>query len=138
MINAIQHINWIAVFLGALAYFIIGALWYSPFLFGKMWAAGHKIDMTGSRKSLPRIMVLSFLLDFLVVFVTGVMMELSRAKSFDDKMEVAIMLSGAYAVSIVGQAILYQQKSFAIWVIDASYHIIGICVAAAIVATMTT
>jgi len=138
MINAIQHINWIAVFLGALAYFIIGALWYSPFLFGKTWAAAHKIDMTGSRKGLGQIMILSFLLDFLVVFVTAVMIELSRAKNFDDKMEVAIMLSVAYSVSIVGQTILYQKKSFGIWVIDAAYHIIGICVAAAIVSTMTT
>src|SRR5450432_2638262 len=103
MINAIQHVNWIAIVLGAIAYFIIGALWYSPFLFGKTWAAGHKIDMTGSRKGLAQIMIVSFLLDILVVFTTAVMIELSRAKNFDDKMEVAIMLSGAYAVSIVGQ-----------------------------------
>src|SRR5690242_15571372 len=99
MINAIQHVNWIAILLGSVAYFVIGALWYSPFLFGKTWAAGHKIDMGGSREGFARTLIISFLLDLLVVFVTAVMIGLSRAKNFDDKMEVAIMLSGAYAVS---------------------------------------
>ncbi|HXK35039.1 MAG TPA: DUF1761 family protein [Candidatus Paceibacterota bacterium] len=29
--------NWLAVILAALATMIVGALWYSPFLFGKLW-----------------------------------------------------------------------------------------------------
>ncbi len=30
-------INWLAVFAAALSMFLIGGLWYSPILFGKIW-----------------------------------------------------------------------------------------------------
>ena len=30
------NVNFIAVFLGALTFFVVGALWYGP-LFGKAW-----------------------------------------------------------------------------------------------------
>jgi hypothetical protein len=31
------ELNWLAVILGALIYFALGALWYSPILFGRQW-----------------------------------------------------------------------------------------------------
>ncbi|MEO5754949.1 MAG: DUF1761 domain-containing protein [Chthoniobacterales bacterium] len=32
-----DQINWLAVLLAALSMFLVGGLWYSPFLFGKVW-----------------------------------------------------------------------------------------------------
>src|SRR5262245_4328251 len=32
-------INWLAVIVGAAIYFVLGALWYSPVLFGRQWQA---------------------------------------------------------------------------------------------------
>src|SRR4029078_1560210 len=32
-----NQINWLAVFAAALSTFVIGGLWYSPVLFGKVW-----------------------------------------------------------------------------------------------------
>ena len=32
-----NQINWLAVFAAALSTFLIGGLWYSPVLFGKVW-----------------------------------------------------------------------------------------------------
>src|SRR5687767_314616 len=35
--NALININWLAVFVAAVATFFIGGLWYSPLLFAKGW-----------------------------------------------------------------------------------------------------
>lgn len=32
-----NQINWLAVFAAALSTFLVGGLWYSPILFGKVW-----------------------------------------------------------------------------------------------------
>ena len=37
-------INYLAVLIAALASYVLGALWYSPVLFGKLWMKLSKID----------------------------------------------------------------------------------------------
>ncbi len=39
MYDALSHINYLAVFVTAVAGFMIGSLWYSPLLFVKPWMA---------------------------------------------------------------------------------------------------
>jgi hypothetical protein len=43
-------INWIAVIVAAVVNMVVGALWYSPQLFGKQWAKvlGKKVSDMGS------------------------------------------------------------------------------------------
>lgn len=38
------NLNWLAIALATVAYFMLGALWYSGLLFGKKWAALVGID----------------------------------------------------------------------------------------------
>ncbi|MFN2418365.1 MAG: DUF1761 domain-containing protein [Candidatus Limnocylindria bacterium] len=35
--DAISELNWLAVIVGGLIYFALGALWYSPAVFGRPW-----------------------------------------------------------------------------------------------------
>ena len=43
MYNAISQLNYLAVFVTAVAGFLLGWLWYSPVLFAKPWMAEMKI-----------------------------------------------------------------------------------------------
>ena len=43
MLNAITHLNYLAVLVTAVAGFMLGWLWYSPILFAKAWMAEMKI-----------------------------------------------------------------------------------------------
>ncbi len=70
----IKDMNWIAVFVGALAYFMLGALWYS-FLFQKKWIAyqGIKMDHENAKKGIAAIMFASFVLMFINSFALAVL-----------------------------------------------------------------
>jgi Protein of unknown function (DUF1761) len=52
-LDALGDLNWLAVFVAALAYFAIGALWYAPPVFGKVWmaAGGMAMPEAGTRPS---------------------------------------------------------------------------------------
>ena len=38
--------SWVTVLVGALGYFVLGALWYSPIFFSKRWISDLKLDVT--------------------------------------------------------------------------------------------
>lgn len=45
-------INYLAIFLGACLSFILGVVWYSPFLFGNVWLNGLKINKKVTKEEL--------------------------------------------------------------------------------------
>ena len=54
-----SHLNWLAILVAALAYFVLGALWYSKVLFVKPWLrmTGIKVDDPSAKKGLGQILL---------------------------------------------------------------------------------
>ena len=72
MAEITANVNWLAVIVGAVVAYLLGMLWYSPKLFGNIWAAGAGVsfdDMSG-----PPVMAMSTqaLGTFLLAWVVGV------------------------------------------------------------------
>jgi hypothetical protein len=43
--DVLGDLNWLVVLVAAVAYFVLGALWYAPPVFGKVWAAAGGFDL---------------------------------------------------------------------------------------------
>ena len=58
-----NEMNWLAIAVSTIAYFFIGAIWYTA-LFGKKWVAYQKIDVNDPKmkEGSGVIMFMSFLL----------------------------------------------------------------------------
>ena len=39
-LDGLGDLNWLAVLVAALVYFILGAIWYAPPIFGRAWMRG--------------------------------------------------------------------------------------------------
>ena len=52
MAELTQGVSWAAVFVGAIASFLLGWFWYSPKAFGPKWAKGNNIEM-GTANDMP-------------------------------------------------------------------------------------
>ncbi len=61
--NIFNYINWIAVLLAGLAYFFLGAIWYTA-LFGKKWKSYNAslMNAADAKKGAAGIMVFSLVL----------------------------------------------------------------------------
>lgn len=46
----LHHLNWLAVFVAAIATMVVGFLWYSPLLFAKAWVREMGYDMNDKAK----------------------------------------------------------------------------------------
>jgi Protein of unknown function (DUF1761) len=52
----LSQLNWLAILVAAVAYFMLGALWYSKLLFANTWIKSTGVDMNN-----PLLLFLSLL-----------------------------------------------------------------------------
>jgi Protein of unknown function (DUF1761) len=125
-------VHWYLVVLGALAYFAVGALWYSPVMFSKSWMAElhKKPDMSQAGPS----MVVTALTMLVLVAVEAY---------FYHSTGVATPLRGGYlgaklwfgfaaTTALINN--VFQQSSKKLYAIDQGYHLVGMVLAGLILA----
>ena len=52
-----SHINWLAVLVAAIAYFALGAIWFSRPVFGARWIALHEININDDNAKKAKVIV---------------------------------------------------------------------------------
>ena len=130
------NIGILTVLLGAVAFFVVGAIWYSV-LFGKAWqkAAGiTEEDIQGS--NMPLIFGLSFLFELLISLVLGHQIAMTQPSD-----GVIMMMAVGFALGIMIPAIginyLYLRKTAAHFLIDAGHFLVGMAAMGCVYILMT-
>lgn len=125
-------INVWAVLVGTLALWVLGALWYSPVLFGKIWQKEVEFKEEGIKKvNMAIVFGLSFLLMLFMVWALNFVIN-------SHKPEEVSMLRGLqygaftgffFSMMTIGINYLYQRRSVTLWLIDGFYMVIGLGIA---------
>ncbi len=125
-------INVWAVLLGTLALWVLGALWYSPVLFGKIWQKEVEFkEETVTKRNLVMVFGLSFILMLFMVWALNFVIN-------SHKPEDVSMLKGLhygaftgffFSMMAMGVNYLYQRRSVTLWLIDGFYMVIGLGIA---------
>lgn len=125
-------VNYLAVLVGALAYWIIGALWYSPVLFGRRW--GEITGITAENAGNPMASYLGGLV-VLFVQVTGLafLANATRGSTLVDGLQLGLGVSVAFCVTQLLLNQIYERRSGTLFAINAGYAVVGLTVAALIV-----
>ncbi|MCA1727349.1 MAG: DUF1761 domain-containing protein [Actinobacteria bacterium] len=125
-------VNYLAALLGALAYWLLGALWYSPALFGKKWMAlsGRSPQDIGSP-------VVVYVGTFVLHFVSAVGVALIALESGVANLNDAVQLGLGAGIAFMAVAIivthLYEGRPKALTAITAGYHVVGLTVASVVI-----
>lgn len=131
--------NYLAIGLAGLAFWLLGALWYSPILFGKAWQKESGLsddDIKGGNMAI--IFGTSFLLMCLmsigVSFIVGAHAEVER--TFSHGAVHGVMAGVMFAATSIGINSLYQRKSMKLYLIDALYQVLGLGLAGGVLGYM--
>ncbi|MFK7865260.1 MAG: DUF1761 family protein [Pseudohongiellaceae bacterium] len=65
-------VNWLATLVSAVVSFMLGAVWYSKYLFGEKWAAGVGVPFGPDEKQPAVALILQMLGTLLLAIVVGV------------------------------------------------------------------
>ena len=118
-------INWLAVVLGAVAFFAVGAVWYSV-LFGKAWQRelGMSDEQLKAGFNMPLVFGVCFLLELLVALTVGHMFDYLEPND-RSKMMITVGLAIGIMAPVIGINYLYQRKSLKLFLIDAGHFVFG-------------
>jgi hypothetical protein len=131
----LSHINWLAVLVAAIAYFILGALWYSKGLFGTKWAQLVKLDMSNPnlKKGMGGMMITTFVLILIICFGLEVLIiKFNFLQELSYGIKLGLFTGLAFATTAVSINYVYENKPTNLYLITNGYHILGQVIAATI------
>lgn len=132
------NINYIAVFLSALVFFIIGAAWYSPVLMSNLWVEElkrhHVTIQAPTTSSLTCKMLLTFGTNLLASFAMAYLVVWTNATTWQAGLMLGKIVALGFAVTSVAGVFIWESRSFKLFLIDVGYVVIGIMSSAVILA----
>ena len=131
----LSHMNWLAILVATIAYFMLGALWYSKALFGTKWARLLKIDTSNPdlRKGMGGMMISTFVLILIVCFgLETLIVKVNFAQELSYGIKMGLLTGLAFATTAVSINYVYERKPTNLYLITNGYHVVGHVIAATI------
>ena len=120
--TAFHNLNWLAIIVAALSAFALGGAWYSPLLFVKRWMKESGITQESARES---NMVKVFGLSVFLALIASIFLALFLGKDAGGGHGAlaGFMAGFGWILTFLGITYLFERKSFAHFLINASYAV---------------
>lgn len=128
-------INWWAVIVATVAYFFLGALWYSKLLFVESWLHYTKIDIKdpNASKGIAAIMIASFVFTFIICLGLAILRDHLGISGWWSGIKLGLLTGAFFGATALSISYLYEQKPAALHAINNGYTIAGHVLAAVII-----
>lgn len=138
-------INWAAVIVAMIANMLIGAVWYSPFLFAKPWIA--EVEKTIGKETFQRrhqamrskltslrTYGLALIGAFLVSYVMGLIVDYRPADTFEEGVLVGVITWVGFVVSTHLVTVLFEGRSAIVYAINNAHQLVAFAITGGILA----
>ncbi len=126
------EINYLAVLVSALAFFVIGSVWYSPVLFANAWM--KELGFSEEKPSTAN-MVKTFGISFLLMLIMAFNLAafIGNGMGWQYGLSAGALTGIGWVALAIGINYLYERKSFRIWLINAGYMAVSFSAMGAII-----
>jgi len=134
--SVFSHLNWLAVLCGALAFFVLGALWYSKALFAPAWLRFVKIDPNSAdaKKGMAAIMLGSFVCMFIISLGLAILKyKLGLIGGWMSGLKLGAFTGLFFGTMAISISYLYEQRPTGLHFINGGYTIAGSILSAIII-----
>ncbi len=129
----LSQLNYLAIIVASIAYFAVGAVWFNPKVFGAAWMKGHNLapPTEEDKKGMGKLMGVTFVYCFIATVALACLITIINSTTWILGMKVGLV-AGTFSAVSIAMTHMYTKKSFSLSVIDASYHVVGLIIAAII------
>ena len=130
-------INYLGVLASAIVIFAIGALWYSPMLFGRLWVAAHGYTperIAEMRKGMGKAYGITFVCYVVLAAVMSVLLNRMFIHTALGGLKLGAIIWLGFAATIGLTANVFSEKRFAVYAIDTAYQLVYLVAVAVILA----
>ena len=134
-------VNYWAVIVGAVVSFVLGGLWYGP-IFGKKWMAMMKFTPESMASAKAKGMGKSYAMMFIGSLVMSYVLFhfIAYAVGFSQQGGAMVGAVGGFwawlgfIVPVTMGSVLWEGRSWSLWIINAGYYLVGLVLVGAILA----
>ena len=132
-------ISWLGVVVGAVVYYVIGALWYSV-IFGKRWMKLMDIKKKNLKKAMEKGVVKSYVYSLvakvIAVYVLALFVGLAGVNGFVGGLYIGVLAWIGFFITNSLDSILWEEKPVELFMVNMGYHLVGLALAGGIVAVL--
>jgi hypothetical protein len=136
LIDLLGDLNWLAVVVATVAWFVFAAIWYSVPPISQAWQRAAKITVPGGGGGMPPVgtMIATLVLYFVTTIVLALLVAALGITEVADAIELGVILGIGFGT--VGPFIsqLYEQKGGSYWLINGVASIVSFSIATVILA----
>ncbi|WP_404344137.1 DUF1761 domain-containing protein [Pseudoalteromonas mariniglutinosa] len=118
-----SQVDFVAVVFAALSSFMLGAIWYSPILFKRVWMESCGLTELDLQQINPSwVFGGSFVLSFIIAFILSLFI--------DPQATVGVTVGTSFTVGVgwvscaIGIGYIFEQRPFKLFLINAGYHVL--------------
>ncbi len=125
-------INLLVIFGATVVANLMGPLWYSPLLFGKVWRKDAGLGESADSMSNPvPVFIAAFVLQLLAASMLGGLLGNNAGAS--EGAQLGVLLGFTLVLTAIGVTNLYESRPTRLIFIHAGYHMVALCVMGAII-----
>ena len=124
-------LNYIGIIAATIVAFVIGAAWYSPFLFAKPWMRENGFTEDDHQGNLIRMFGGSFVMLLIASYVLSLI--IGDGSSILEGLRVGLAIGAAFVAAAFAVTYLFEKKSPTLFVINAGYHVVTFTVMGTII-----
>ncbi len=128
-----HSINYLAVFVAAIAYMALGALWYSPVLFGRAWMRliGKSQEQIAADFK-PVNYLWAIIAAFLASYGIARLMIWTGFSSVGETIQLAILVAISFILASMWVNDSFETRPRGLTVVNVLYHAVGLVIVAVI------
>lgn len=137
MINLLTDINWVSIAVAFMAYFFLGALWFTA-LFGKQYRASLGRENDRPQKPAPIFIIGPAICSLVITIAHSTLMHALNIQSYAVALEFAVIVGIGYLVANTVNIAINPNMPRPIFygVISGAYHLVGIVMVSMILVMM--
>ena len=129
-------LNWLAVIVGAVVYFAIGAVWFTPMVFGKPWMAAIGWDESRPRPEMnPATYVVPAVAYLVAAIATGLLAKATGTDTLSEGIVLGLVVGIGYALVVTATDATFDPNKPKPWnwfAISGAYHVLSLTIVGAI------
>ena len=124
--------NLLAVLVSAIIGMVIGALWYSPLLFGKVWmnlsGFTDKKMQEMKKKGMAVPYILNFISTLILSYVLALFISASQAVTIMQGAIVGFFVWIGFMATLMLNSVLWEGKPVKLYILNIAYHLITVII----------
>ena len=116
-------LHWPPLVAAALLRLLLGLVWYSPMLFGRLWALYNHCTQREMRDRLLLALPFELLASLAIAFVLEQVLNLAGAIEWMMGLAVGLLLGLGYLAAATPNQVLYARRSAIPWLIDSGFGV---------------